>query len=110
MTRVAITTHILDLDKGCPATGVQVELLGPDDQIAEAQTDSDGRITQWSQPVELQEGTWTLVFDTGEWFAGQNRNSFFPSVSLAFTVSDVGQHYHVPLLLNGYGYSTYRGS
>jgi len=109
-----ITTHVLDTSTGRPARGVPVELelRGPDGswtRIGAGRTDDDGRLrTLVSQDAPLQAGTYRIAFDTGAYFAG--RESFYPEVRIVFTVREAGGHYHVPLLLSPYGYSTYRGS
>lgn len=112
MSKAAITTHILNLDSGSPAKGVKVTLFHSDSgqAIASAETDKDGRIVQWDKSFTLQSGTYRLQFATGDWFILQGRSSFYPEVQLSFTVANPAEHYHVPLLLNAYGYSTYRGS
>ena len=112
----AITTHVLDTSRGRPAGGVPVTL---EVQMAEGGwaplgrgvTDADGRARDLlSQGHVLSEGVYRLTFDTGTYFAAQGVQSFYLSVVIDFTVRDAGQHYHVPLLLSPYGYSTYRGS
>ncbi|MBX2857789.1 MAG: hydroxyisourate hydrolase [Cellvibrionaceae bacterium] len=110
-TRAAITTHILDLDSGFPAVGLEVNLLSPDGKLKLlATSDSNGRIEQWSQEFALQSGQWQLIFLVEHWFKSKNKSSFFNDIHIAFR-AELGQgHYHVPLLLNAYGYSTYRGS
>lgn len=108
-----ITTHILDLGAGRPAAGVAVTLNkvlgGQATLIAEGTTDDDGRIMQWFDTA-LDAGHYRLTFATGAWYQGQGLETFFPEVSLDFNVTDTDAHYHVPLLLNQWGYSTYRGS
>lgn len=112
----AITTHILDTSRGRPASGVLVVLEirateGDWKVIGHGMTDMDGRLKELMPPdTPLEEGTYRLTFDTGAYFSQQNIESFYPEVSIVFTVRDAGEHYHVPLLLNPYGYSTYRGS
>jgi 5-hydroxyisourate hydrolase len=111
--RSPITTHILDLGSGRPAATVAVALykvLGSNESlIAKGTTDEDGRIMNWfDTPIEA--GHYRLTFDTGTWFHSRGLDTFFPEVSLDFRVSDQQAHYHVPLLLNQWGYSTYRGS
>jgi len=110
--KAAITTHILNLESGRPAADVQAYLYGPDssEPIASARTDADGRVMQWDTPVELQPGIYKLQFAIGDWFARQERDSFYPEIKIAFRVANTREHYHVPLLLNAHGYSTYRGS
>lgn len=110
--KAAITTHVLDLQRGLPASGITVELIAPEQQTFRTKgcTDDDGRIGQWANSFELVTGVWTLRFETGTWFDSLGESSFFAHVTLAFKIEDLEQHYHVPLLLNRFGYSTYRGS
>ncbi len=112
MTMPAITTHILNLESGLPAAEVQVHLYGPDaiEPIASGKTDSDGRVRQWDTSISLKQGIYRLHFATGDWFSRQKKICFYPEVSISFHVDGEREHYHVPLLLNAYGYSTYRGS
>ena len=108
-----ITTHILDTAAGQPAAGVAVELYARDGgawhQIATGTTDADGRVKDLG-PATLPGGDYRLRFDTGAYFAGINSDTFFPEVSLTFTVTEGQAHYHVPLLLSPFAYSTYRGN
>ena len=111
----AITTHVLDTSRGCPAAGVEVELEQLDARdswkpIARGITDSDGRLrTLVPAGVRPAPGTYRLVFATSAYFESDGRESFFPRVVVIFKVGDAA-HYHVPLLLSPYGYSTYRGT
>ena len=110
-----ITTHVLDTSRGRPASGVPVLLeMRSDDgwrEIARAETDADGRVRPLLPPGSpLTAGTWRLTFDVGNYFASQDVESFYPEASIVFVIRDAEQHYHVPLLLSPYGYSTYRGS
>ena len=112
-TKSPITTHILDLGAGRPAAGVAVTLNkvlgGKETLIAEGVTDDDGRIMHWfDAPLDM--GHHRLTFATGNWYQERGLETFFPEVSLDFYVADTDAHYHVPLLLNQWGYSTYRGS
>ena len=105
-----ITTHILDVSIGRPAAGVQVTLERETDgawaEIGSQKTDGDGRARQlMSEP--LMAGSYRLSFEVGTYFNGE---SFYKEVTIAFQVKDASQHYHVPLLLSPFGYSTYRGS
>ena len=110
----AITTHVLDTARGTPAAGVPVRLerlsqAGPE-EIGRASTDADGRVRDLG-PERLQPGTYRLVFGTAEYFAGlDQRDAFFPEVTVTFTANGGATHYHVPLLLSPFGYATYRGS
>jgi 5-hydroxyisourate hydrolase len=111
----AITTHILDVSKGCPARGVSVTLERQSSMgweiIGNGATDEDGRLRDLlDSETVLQIGNYRLTFDTGNYFAQQQIEGFYPQVTVAFAVRDATQHYHVPLLLSPFGYSTYRGS
>lgn len=106
-----ITTHILDTSLGKPAAGVPVVLYIQHDDywdiIAANTTDKNGRITEFAdQNGKLLPGIYKLKFEVKEYF---EEDAFFPFVEVVFTVSK-GEHYHVPLLLSPFGYSTYRGS
>ncbi|UZJ44042.1 hydroxyisourate hydrolase [Marinimicrobium sp. C6131] len=111
-TRAPITTHILNLDSGRPAAGVSVHLfrLGDKQPLVTGVTNSDGRVGQWSAPFSVDPGVYRLSFAVAEWFASQGQSSFYPQVEVYFNVGSDQEHYHVPLLLNRFGYSTYRGS
>jgi 5-hydroxyisourate hydrolase len=101
-----VTTHVLDAAVGRPAAGVGVRLERADGAVvAQARTDDDGRVRDLGSP---EPGTHRLVFATGEWFAGQGRDTFYPEVVVTFVLGD--GHHHVPLLLSPFAYSTYRGS
>jgi 5-hydroxyisourate hydrolase len=112
----AITTHILDVSTGFPARGVRVTLLLQLENstwkvIGKGLTDEDGRLRDLLAPeTTLQEGNYRLTFETDAYFNEQRIEGFYPQVTVAFTVRDTAQHYHVPLLLSPFGYSTYRGS
>ncbi len=109
-----ITTHILDTSQGKPAQDVKVtlyQLLSNEwIQISEGITNKDGRIPDLL-PTEkiMAPGLHKFVFHIAEYFKSQNIKSFYPQVTIEFEITD-GSHYHVPLLLNPFGYSTYRGS
>ena len=111
-----ISTHILDTSRGAPANGVAIslEVQNSDEtwtELSHAWTDDDGRVKPFflvEQP--LQGGTYRLVFDIDAYFSGLKVESFYPQVTIVFKIDDTTQHYHVPLLISPYGYSTYRGS
>lgn len=112
---MGISTHILDTVRGLPAAGIPVTLEerhGAEWRpIGGADSDSDGRVgTLVPAGYALTPGTHRLRFELEDYCAAQGRAAFFPRVDVVFRVEDVAQHYHVPLLLGGYGYSTYRGS
>jgi hydroxyisourate hydrolase len=111
----AITTHILDTSIGKPAQNVSIVLEKPNADgtwslLGKGQTNADGRLPGLlADDVKLQAGIYRLVFDTASYFKAQGVKAFYPSVTIVFQTTDQS-HYHVPLLLNPYGYSTYRGS
>jgi 5-hydroxyisourate hydrolase len=113
----AVTTHVLDTARGVPAAGVAVRLeqvSGPEPvEIAVSATDRDGRARSLG-PTRLPPGRYRLVFDTGAYLDGQRQGgepaAFFPEVAVTFLMDGTTAHYHVPLLLSPFGYSTYRGS
>jgi 5-hydroxyisourate hydrolase len=101
-----VSTHVLDAARGRPAAGVAVRLERADGHVvAGARTDGDGRVGELGAP---QPGEHRLVFETGEWFAAEDRETFYPEVTVTFTLGE--GHHHVPLLLSPFAYSTYRGS
>jgi 5-hydroxyisourate hydrolase len=110
-----LSTHILDTALGRPAAGVAVTLervgaQGAATMAGFGTTDSDGRLRDLPPMGQLlSRGDYRLRFDTGAYFAATGRESFYPSVTVEFRVTDEA-HYHVPLLVSPYGYSTYRGS
>jgi 5-hydroxyisourate hydrolase len=104
-----ITTHVLDTTNGRPAEGVPVSLEREAEAgwqpIGRGKTDSDGRVSDLLSTAP-DAGRYRLTFDTGAYFEG----GFYPEVSVTFAVEPGIEHYHVPLLLSPFGYSTYRGS
>ncbi len=111
-----ITTHVLDTSKGRPAGGIPVVLEFRTAErnwkvVGRGHTDADGRLKNLLPTgSRLELGTYRLTFDAAAYFRAQNIESFYPEVSLVFAVRDAAQHYHIPLLLSPYGYTTYRGS
>jgi 5-hydroxyisourate hydrolase len=101
-----ISTHVLDTGKGRPAAGISVscEKLEAGSWKVEATgvTDGNGRIAELSKLVEA--GLYRLVFETAGY------SSFYPLVTVTVEITDPAQHYHIPLLLSPFGYTTYRGS
>jgi 5-hydroxyisourate hydrolase len=114
--RSPITTHVLDLCQGRPAggLGVLLEKLSGGNQwskLGSSLTCSDGRVENLLAPGSRPEpGTYRLSFETGAYFRGTQREGFYPYVSITFEIKNPEDHYHVPLLLSPYGFSTYRGS
>jgi 5-hydroxyisourate hydrolase len=111
-----ITTHVLDLSLGRPARGVAVSLSarGPDgrwDELAVGVTDQDGRARDlWPEGKLLDTGVYRLRFETAAYFLALGVRAFYPEVVITFTIDSSSEHFHVPLLLSPFGYSTYRGS
>ena len=105
---MSVSTHVLDSVLGRPAAGIAVRLFAGEDLLAEGVTDRDGRCRLTEAATAL--GTHRLVFATGQWFAEQGREAFYPEVVLTFAVVEPAEHHHVPLLLAPFAYSTYRGS
>jgi 5-hydroxyisourate hydrolase len=109
-----LTTHILDTSTGRPAVGVHVILSVQRKQkweeIANGTTNDDGRIPDLLKKAAVMElGTYKLRFETQTYFSRHGIESFYPFVEVSFQITSQ-EHYHVPLLLNPFGYSTYRGS
>jgi 5-hydroxyisourate hydrolase len=108
-----ITTHVLDTGSGRPAGGIAVTLHHRDAgqwvRLAAGSTDADGRVKNLG-PEQLPSGTYRLEFDTGSYFAATQTEAFFPEVTVTVAVDEEQAHYHVPLLLSPFAYSTYRGS
>ena len=110
-----ITTHVLDVMKGKPAAGISVILEtqqadGKWEQIGRGVTNNDGRASDLlSSDFHLDVGVYRLTFLTGDYYRLMNVDSFYPKIAVEFGVTN-GGHYHVPLLLSPFGYSTYRGS
>jgi 5-hydroxyisourate hydrolase len=103
-----LSTHVLDTGAGRPATGMAVVLESASGEVLEeGRTDIDGRVG--SLGGDLEPGDYRLRFDTRAWFSGVGVEAFYPEVSVSFTIA-ADEHFHVPLLLSRYGYSTYRGS
>lgn len=105
----SLSTHVLDTSLGRPAAGVRVILeSGNGTAVGQGVTDADGRISAIG-PAPLSAGDYVLRFDTATYFRQHDVTGFYPEVAISFTVAG-DEHFHVPLLLNPYGYSTYRGS
>ena len=113
MTRSHVTTHVLDAVTGTPAAGISVTLAAKGEEgwvvVGSGVTDADGRLGSLG-PETLFPGTYQVRFGTGEYFARSGQETFYPMVEIAFQVADPDEHYHVPLLLSPFAYSTYRGS
>lgn len=109
-----ITTHVLDTSLGQPGQNLTIRLKhqvnGNWQTLAQGVTNADGRIADLLPPAKnINPDNYKMVFETGDYFVSNNIQGFYPEVEIQFTVFDDG-HYHVPLLINPFGYSTYRGS
>ena len=112
---MTISTHVLDASLGVPARGMSLTLRRLDDdggwtELRSGTTNDDGRCPELTADLEAPAGTYQLRFDTGGYFAQLGTETFYPVAELTFAVTDPGAHYHVPLLLSPFAFSTYRGS
>lgn len=111
---MGISTHVLDTSIGRPAVGLSVMLERVDGEgwavVTGGETDADGRVGGLVADEDLELGTYRITFGTGGYFAGRGIVSFHPQVTIDFEVHDASEHYHVPLLLTPWSFSTYRGS
>ncbi len=114
-----LTTHVLDLVRGCPACGLRVELYRIEGaervHLASVFTNADGRVDRpLLEDEAFAPGTYELLFHAGDYLRAEHvltgRPLFLEEIPVRFAVADATQHYHVPLLLSAFGYSTYRGS
>lgn len=114
-----LTTHVLDTAQGVPAEGIKITLFalesGMRRQLAQTVTNNDGRTDAPILPAgEMTAGSYELVFEVGNYLRATDQAGaaplFLEDIPLRFGISDDSAHYHVPLLLSPYGYSTYRGS
>ena len=112
---MSISTHVLDTSLGRPAAGVAVRLQrlegGHWVDVSRDETDTDGRVPSLLPSGEIEAaGAFRLTFDVADYFEAQGQETFYTTIAIDFVVRDASQHYHVPLLLSPFGYSTYRGS
>lgn len=104
-----LTTHVLDTSLGEPGSGIPVALERDGRKVGQAVTDQDGRARDWGTTTPLTPGTYRLIFSVGEYFNSKKLAAFYSTITIECMVRD-DSHYHVPLLLSPFGYSTYRGS
>ncbi len=117
-----ITTHVLDTSAGKPAAGVAVKLEISDtaagasgssgwQSLAQSTTNSDGRVADLLPADQgLKTGTYRLTFEIENYFKNQKKETFYPYAQIVFKITDPKAHYHVPLLISAFGFTTYRGS
>ena len=110
-----LSSHILDISRGMPVSGVSIRLEKIDTNnkkwstIDEKITDANGRIADFLSSENSNEGVYKLTYLTADYFKSQNIQSFYPFIEVVFEIKD-SKHYHVPITLSAYGYSTYRGN
>ncbi len=106
-----ISTHVLDTALGKPAQGVRITLSRDSSPIGSGVTDEDGRVRDLMQGGStLAEGEYKLTFSVGDYFNASKRSTFYNHIVVEFQIPEGTGHYHIPLLVSPYGYSTYRGS
>jgi len=110
-----LTTHALDTSTGCPAVGLQLSLFrqssdGSEVELKKATCDQDGRVKSFVDPSDWIPATYRIRFMSGRYFKEQGKDYFYPHCDVTFIVKDTSTHYHVPLLLSPFGFTTYRGS
>ncbi len=110
-----LSVHILNQQTGKPASGVVVTLEQKQSNswktLNSEKTDQDGRVKKlWPDNIKTEVGDYRVTFKTGKYFSDNKLSSFFPEIPVEFNINNVEEHYHIPLLLSQYGYSTYRGS
>jgi len=106
-----ISTHVLDTSVGKPAAGIRVTLRRDNSLIGSGTTDDDGRVRDLLEKgSSLTEGDYALSFSVSDYLAKTKRDTFYADIHIDFRIGAGSEHYHVPLLLSPFGYSTYRGS
>uniref|UniRef100_A0A1I8AAG0 5-hydroxyisourate hydrolase n=1 Tax=Steinernema glaseri TaxID=37863 RepID=A0A1I8AAG0_9BILA len=111
----SISSHVLDIANGRPAEGVRAFAYRLDCQgdtwkvIGNTSTDAAGRIDNIHPGIPLEAGVYKIRFETKEYFSKSHQDTFFPFVEVPFEIKDATQHYHVPITLSNFGYSTYKG-
>ena len=110
-----LSSHILDVSKGTPATGISIKLERYNELtkiwtfVDEKKTDLNGRITDFLNSDKSNLGIYKLTYFTSDYFKRDNIESFYPFIEVVFQINDQN-HYHVPITLSAFGYSTYRGN
>jgi 5-hydroxyisourate hydrolase len=106
---ISLSSHVLDTTLGKPAANMQLTLITPEGHKIEASTNDDGRCNQWQDTV-FAAGVYQLRFHTKSYLLANHAAAFYPFVDIHFELAENGGHYHVPLLISPYGFSSYRGS
>jgi len=111
---MGISTHILDITRGKPAANVEVvldhEIAGAWTRVGQGKTNEDGRVKPLLDDKMLKTGNYRITFMVKPYLDQHHHGGFYPEISIAFVVANASEHFHVPLLLTPYGFSTYRGS
>jgi 5-hydroxyisourate hydrolase len=105
----SLSSHVLDTTTGKPASNMKITLSTPHNHCVDAKTNADGRCNDWGETV-FNAGLYCLRFHCNEYLLATHGASFYPFVDIHFEISQGANHYHVPLLLSPYGFSSYRGS
>jgi len=112
----SITSHVLDIGLGRPGANVETNLFKKNESsenwehVGRDVTNEDGRMKKLLNNKILEAGVYKLIFETGKYYAERNLSTFYPRVTIEFTVANCNEHFHVPIVISQYGYSTYRGS
>jgi 5-hydroxyisourate hydrolase len=106
---ISLSSHVLDTTLGKPAANMKLALTTTTGEVIEAQTDNDGRCNQWQDHAFIA-GEYCLRFFTKEYLQTHHKDGFYPFVDVHFELIENGGHYHVPLLISPFGFSSYRGS
>lgn len=106
---ISLSSHVLDTTKGKPANNMKLLLKIPSGEKIAAVTDADGRCKDWGNLI-FTPGIYSLRFETSDYLQTHHGESFYPFVDIHFEMKENGGHYHVPLLISPYGFSSYRGS
>jgi len=109
-----LTSHVLDQNSGRPASEMKVVLHKMEEeawrQVSEQLTNQDGRVGHMIPGEDFTPGVYKLCFDTLSYYKDRGEKTFYPYIEIVFEIERPDEHYHVPILLNAYGFSTYRGS
>lgn len=108
-SHISLSSHVLDTTLGKPAANMKLALTTYDGQVFQTQTDEDGRCNDWAD-FDFQPGEYCLRFHTKDYLLAHHTEAFYPFVDVNFELTENGGHYHVPLLISPFGFSSYRGS
>lgn len=109
MSNISLSSHVLDTTLGKPAANMKLVLTTNNGQVITGLTDKDGRCKDWDN-FDFGPGEYCLRFHTKDYLLAHHQAAFYPFVDVHFELSENGGHYHVPLLISPFGFSSYRGS